>query len=106
VKLAIKAPSRPLNGGHFVVETDKSIFVMDEKELAKLKKVLDTIITTEKQKLKPEGFNIYISAVEVHLLPRWCGDMNVAFFGGLKVIPLSRSEIEKMAEEISKTLHL
>lgn len=106
MKIAVKAPSRPLNGGHFVVETDKSIFTMDEKELAMLKKVLDTIITIEKQKLKPEGFNIYISAVEVHLLPRWCGDLNVAFFGGLKVIPLSRSEIEKMAEEISKGLHL
>jgi ATP adenylyltransferase len=105
VKIAVKAPGRPLNGGHLIVETDKPIFDMDENELTTLKKVLDTIITIEKQKLKPEGFNIYISAVEVHLLPRWCGDMNVAFFGGLKVVPLSRSEIEKMAEEISKALH-
>ncbi len=106
MKLIVKVPSRPFNGGHLVVEADKSIFTMDEKELVMLKKVLDMLITMEKQKLKPEGFNIYISTTGIHLLPRWCGDMNVAFFGGLKVIPMSRSEIEEMAGEALKALHL
>jgi hypothetical protein len=32
--------------------------------------------------------------------------MNVAFFGGLKVIPVSRSEIEEMVGEALKALHL
>jgi len=106
VEFSLEVPSRPFNGGHVIVRSQKSVFALKEEELINLKKVIDTLIIVEKYKLKPEGFNIYISEDVVHLVPRWCGDINVAFFGDIKVIPLSRDDVEKLIKEVKEQLAL
>jgi len=106
VDLLIEVPERPFNGGHLVIKTDKPIFNMEEKELVTLKKIMDKLIVVEKRKLKPEGFNIYISNGDVHLVPRWCGDINVAFFGDIKVIPISRDYVEEIIRDATEEVLL
>ncbi|ABL88818.1 conserved hypothetical protein [Pyrobaculum islandicum DSM 4184] len=92
----VDIPPRPFNGGHIIFRVDKPIFDLEFTELAELKKRIDMAIMIEKKKLKPEGFNIHITDTEIHIIPRWCGDINVAFFGGVKVIPLSIDDIRDM----------
>jgi len=102
VDISIEMPDKPFNGGHLVVKAGEPIFNMQEKELVTLKKILDKLIAVEKQKLKPEGFNIYISNSDVHLVPRWCGDINVAFFGDIKVIPISKEDVEEIIKDVKR----
>lgn len=97
---SVEVPPRPFNGGHLVVKLSKPIYEMRFEELATLKKKIDSVIQAEKRELRPEGFNIYISDSEIHIIPRWCGDVNVAFFGGMKVIPQSREDLERLAREV------
>lgn len=95
----VDVPPEPFNGGHLVLKTDKPVFDLAFSELVVLKQKIDRILATEREKLRPEGFNIYINGDEVHIIPRWCGDVNVAFFGGIKVVPLSNKDIAKLLED-------
>ena len=102
--VSIEVPDTPFNGGHLVIKADRPVFDMEEKEIVALKRILDKLIAVEKRKLKPEGFNIYISNSDVHLVPRWCGDINVAFFGDIKVIPISRKYVEEIIKDVEELL--
>ncbi len=73
---------------------------MAREELLALKKTITAVLSVEKDMLKPEGFNIYITQGEIHIIPRWCGDVNVAFFGGIKPVPLSNEDVWKIIEKI------
>jgi len=97
--ILVDVPPEPFNGGHIVLKIDKSIFDLTLSELAMLKQKIDRILVTEKEKLRPEGFNIYINGNEVHIIPRWCGDINVAFFGGIKVVSMSNRDVAKLLED-------
>jgi ATP adenylyltransferase len=97
--IAVEVAERPFNGGHVVIKLKKPVFELGEGELVALKNVIDSIIKHIKAEFSPEGFNIYIKDREVHVIPRWCGDINVAFFGGIKVIPLAPSDVYKRVIE-------
>ncbi|AAL63625.1 HIT family protein [Pyrobaculum aerophilum] len=92
---SVEVAERPFNGGHVVIRLKKSIFELSEAELKRLKGLIDSLIKLEKEEFSPEGFNIYITGEEIHIIPRWCGDINVAFFGGIKVIPLSNDDVKE-----------
>ncbi|MEZ0318744.1 MAG: HIT family protein [Pyrobaculum sp.] len=92
----IDIPAEPFNGGHVVVEVNSPVLDLSAEELVALKRRIDSVMLVERNKLRPEGFNIYIEGRQVHIIPRWCGDVNVAFFGGLKIIPMSREDVEKI----------
>jgi ATP adenylyltransferase len=94
--ISAEVPEEPFNGGHVVLRLNKSIFDLSADELIKLKSKVDAIITVEKSKMRPEGFNIHILDREIHIIPRWCGDINVAFFGGVKVVPLSPDDVRRL----------
>lgn len=101
MKLELDVASEPFNGGHVVLRLAKSIFSISREELVELKRAIDSVIAVESKKFSPEGFNILISDREVHVIPRWCGDVNVAFFGGMKIIPLSREDVkEQVVKEV------
>jgi len=94
--ISVDVPPEPFNGGHIVLRTGKPIFDLTHSELAMLKQKIDKILVAVKEKLRPEGFNIYVNGNEVHIIPRWCGDINVAFFGGIKVVPLSNKDVAEL----------
>ncbi|MEM0369929.1 MAG: HIT family protein [Pyrobaculum sp.] len=94
--LTVDVATEQFNGGHVVIKLEKSLFELNFKELAYIKNLIDRIILIEKNVLKPEGFNIYISEKEISIIPRWCGDINVAFFGGLKIVPMSSEDVRKI----------
>ena len=102
--VSIEVPDTPFNGGHLVIKADRPVFDMEEKEIVALKRILDKLIAVEKRKLKPEGFNIYFSNSDVHLVPRWCGDINVAFFGDIKVVPVSKEYVEEIIRDVEELL--
>ncbi|AET31489.1 HIT family protein [Pyrobaculum ferrireducens] len=98
--VVVEAAERPFNGGHVVIKLKNPVLELGERELATLKNVIDNVVRYMKAEFSPEGFNIYIKDREVHIIPRWCGDVNVAFFGGIKVIPLAPSDVyERVIEK-------
>lgn len=94
--VSLGVPSEPFNGGHIVLRLNKPIYELSFDELAHVKKIIDRVIQVEKTKIRPEGFNIYISDMEISIIPRWCGDINVAFFGGLKIVPMSSEDVKRV----------
>lgn len=96
----IRQPLKPFNGGHVVVALKKHFFSSTREELLEIKRVIDRIILKEKEVFKPEGFNILFKGEEIHIIPRWCGDINVAFFGGIKVIPISPSHVDEIIKTV------
>lgn len=102
----IDTPEEPFNGGHVVIKAGSSVLELSAEELVALKRRIESVIRVEKNKLRPEGFNIYIEGRRVHVIPRWCGDVNVAFFGGLKVVPLSKEDVERIVlSEVDEPHH-
>ncbi|MFN3803978.1 MAG: HIT family protein [Pyrobaculum sp.] len=73
---------------------------MTLQELVELKKKIEAAVLVMKKRLRPEGFNILLLEDQIHVIPRWCGDINVAFFGGLKVVPMSVEQMSDIAREI------
>lgn len=104
--IVIEVAEKPFNGGHVVLKLKKSVLELEEGELSILKDVIDKVVRQMKAEFSPEGFNIYITGEEVYVVPRWCGDVNVAFFGGIKVIPLSPRDVyERVIERCCHESH-
>lgn len=97
---SISIPQKPFNGGHIIIKLSKPFHELTLQELVELKKKIEAAVLVMKKRLRPEGFNILLLEDQIHVIPRWCGDINVAFFGGLKVVPMSVEQMSDIAREI------